>query len=87
MKQVRFTRLVISPTYGNCDAGDVIRCSDAFARHVVDDLKAAEYVQARLTTKPKAEPELVTKAPPTPTERANAAPRTHTTDRRAHRAK
>lgn len=44
---IKFKRLVISPTYGNCGPGDVVRgCSDAFARHCVEELKAAEYMDA-----------------------------------------
>lgn len=45
MARIRFTRLVISPTYGNCDLGDIIQCSEAFARHCVNDLRAAEYLE------------------------------------------
>lgn len=44
MRQVKFHQLVISPVYGNCGPGDIVRCDDLFAQHVVDDLKCAVYV-------------------------------------------
>lgn len=46
MRQVKFSRLVMSPVYGNCGPGDVVRCDDLFARHVVEELDCAVYVDA-----------------------------------------
>lgn len=45
MPRIKFDRLVISPIYGNCDTGDIVQCSDAFAKHCVNDLRAAKYVE------------------------------------------
>lgn len=46
MVRIRFSRLVISPQYGNCGPGDVVSCGESFARHCVEDLRAAEYLPA-----------------------------------------
>jgi len=46
MVRIRFKRLVISPQYGNCGPGDVVSCGESFARHCVEDLRAAEYLPA-----------------------------------------
>lgn len=45
MVVVRFKRAVYSERYDACGPGDLLRCDEAFARHVVHDLGAAEYVQ------------------------------------------
>ncbi len=60
MRRVKFHRLVMSPVYGDCGPGDLLRCDDTFARHVVDDLGAAIYVDA--VEVPVVEPEAVKKA-------------------------
>lgn len=44
MVKIRFKRLVISPRYGSCGPGDVVRCDEAFAAHCVKDLNSAEYI-------------------------------------------
>ena len=46
MVVVRFKRAVFSEQYDACAPGDILRCDEAFARHVVHNLAAAEYVQA-----------------------------------------
>lgn len=43
--RVKFKQLVVSPVYGNCGPGDVIACDSSFARHVVEDLGCAEYLE------------------------------------------
>jgi hypothetical protein len=62
MVVVRFKRVVFSHRYGSCAPGELLRCDEAFARHVVHDLAAAEYVEA---------PRLV--APPVPPKRRRSA--------------
>lgn len=44
--RIRFSRLVISPVYGNCAPGSIVACGADFARHCVEDLGAAEYLAA-----------------------------------------
>lgn len=46
MARIQFTRLVISPTYGNCGPGDIVQCSEAFARHCVEGIESAVYLDA-----------------------------------------
>ncbi len=60
MPSVRFNDLVISPTYGDCPAGSILKnCSEAFARHVVDELGKAEYLQpSAIPAAADAEPEV-----------------------------
>ncbi len=43
--RVKFKQLVVSPAYGNCGPGDVIACDPSFARHVVEELGCAEYLE------------------------------------------
>ncbi|MFC7518699.1 hypothetical protein ACFQUU_27180 [Herbaspirillum sp. GCM10030257] len=42
--KVKMTRLCVSPVFGNMGEGDVIKCDAEFAKHLVDELKVAEYV-------------------------------------------
>lgn len=51
--RVRFKQLVVSPAYGNCGPGDVVVCDPGFARHVVDDLGCAEYLEKPVAPAPK----------------------------------
>ena len=44
--RIRFQKLVISTVYGNLAPGSILACSEAFARHCVEDLGAAEYLAA-----------------------------------------
>lgn len=71
--QVRIKRLVGTSRYGWLETGDMLRTNAAYARHLVEDVAAAEYVikpekpkkQHKTTTKPatrtrKTEPEAPT---------------------------
>lgn len=46
MVRIKFTNLVISPRYGNCAPGDIVSCDESFARHCVNDLGCAVYLDA-----------------------------------------
>lgn len=43
--QVRIRGIVSTGPYGTLQTGDVLRTDAAFARHLVEDCAAAEYVQ------------------------------------------
>lgn len=43
MKEIRFTRLGSNSVLGNFQPGDVARCSDAMAEHLVREIAVAEY--------------------------------------------
>lgn len=45
MPQIKFTANGSSSVYGNFGPGDLLRCSDAEARHFVEDAQCAKYVQ------------------------------------------
>ena len=49
MRRIRFTRLLISPLYGNCGEGQILDCSESFAKHAVG-LGAAVYVDNQKET-------------------------------------
>lgn len=42
--QVKIKGMVITAKYGTLNTGDVLRTDAAFAKHLVDDCNAAEYV-------------------------------------------
>ena len=42
--QVRITGLISTTRYGNLSTGDMLRTDAAFARHLVEDCAAAEYI-------------------------------------------
>ncbi|MER2518564.1 MAG: hypothetical protein ABTR92_19570 [Candidatus Accumulibacter phosphatis] len=44
MPRVEITGLVITSTHGTLQAGDIVQTSDAFAAHLVDDCRAAKYL-------------------------------------------
>ena len=44
--QIKFTRSGSSQAFGNFGPGDLLRCSAAAARHFVNDVACAVYVQA-----------------------------------------
>ena len=43
--QVRIKGLVVTSRYGALSSGDLLRTDAAFARHLVEDCGAAEYVK------------------------------------------
>jgi hypothetical protein len=54
---IKIKGLVVTSRYGALQSGDLLRTDAAFARHLVEDCAAAEYVTAptpkRTTRKPK----------------------------------
>ena len=46
MVQIRFIRQGANSLIGGFSSGDLARVSDAFARHLVEEARVAEYVQA-----------------------------------------
>lgn len=43
--QIQFTASGSSSAFGNFAPGDILRCSEAQARHYVDEARCAKYVQ------------------------------------------
>ena len=64
--QVRITTTVVTAEYGTLSEGTILRTSDAFAKHLVEDAFAAEY----MVSAEKAKPETVE---PTDKKRAKTA--------------
>lgn len=56
--QVRIKGIVSTVKYGTLEGGDILRTDAAFAKHLVEDCSAAEYITAE-----KADVEAVPKAP------------------------
>jgi hypothetical protein len=46
MVQIKFTTFGASSAIGSFAPGDLLRCSEATARHLVDEAKCAKYVGA-----------------------------------------
>jgi hypothetical protein len=44
MKQVKIKGLVITHEFGTLNDGDIVRVSESFAKHLVEDCNAGEYV-------------------------------------------
>jgi len=42
--QIKITGMVITHRYGTLSAGDLLRTDAAFAKHLVEDCAAAEYI-------------------------------------------
>lgn len=53
MTQIRFIRGGSNTMIGNFAPGEVLRCGDALAKHFVQDVKVAEYIE---TAQPQAKP-------------------------------
>jgi hypothetical protein len=45
--RVKIKGIVVTPHYGTLSPGDELRASPAFARHLVEDCNAAEYIDAQ----------------------------------------
>lgn len=45
--EIRILKTIFSSQYGTLSHGDLLRCGDAYARHLVEDLAAAKYVQSQ----------------------------------------
>lgn len=51
--RVRIMRTAMTAQYGTLNAGDVLRTSAEFAKHLVEDCKAAEYFETPAPETPK----------------------------------
>ena len=47
MVQIRFIRQGANSLIGGFSSGDLVRVSEDFARHLVEEARVAEYVQAQ----------------------------------------
>ena len=52
MVQIRFIRQGANSLIGGFSSGDLARVSEAFARHLVEEARVAEYVQAQQKEEP-----------------------------------
>ena len=52
MVQIRFIRQGANSLIGGFSSGDLARVSEDFARHLVEEARVAEYVQAQQKDKP-----------------------------------
>ena len=50
--RVRMIKTCASPIYGNMASGDIVVCDVRFAQHLVEDIGAAEYLDAQATDMP-----------------------------------
>jgi hypothetical protein len=50
---VKIKGLVVTSRYGALSSGDLLRTDAAFAKHLVEDCAAAEYVTATVSDQPK----------------------------------
>lgn len=50
--RVRITRMAMTAQYGTLNAGTILRTSAEFAKHLVDDCEAAEYVETQAPETP-----------------------------------
>lgn len=65
--EVKITGQAITAKYGTLNSGDILRTDAAFARHLVKDCSAAEYVGAApsdASAEPESEPEIASNARP-----------------------
>lgn len=50
--QVRITGMVMTNRYGTLDSGCVLRTDAAFAKHLVEECNAAEYIEVEVPADP-----------------------------------
>ena len=56
LTKVKILVQTITPQYGVLAEGDILNTSAEFAKHLVDDCSAAEYVKAPKAAEPEPEP-------------------------------
>lgn len=54
--QVKIIGQAITSRYGTLNTGDILRTDAAFAKHLVEDCAAAEYIDAQKTEEPEVKP-------------------------------
>lgn len=55
LTHLRITRTVVTPRYGSMAPGDLLRTDAAFARHLVEDCAAAQYIHHAANHTPAAQ--------------------------------
>jgi hypothetical protein len=55
--ELEITALCSTHRYGNLAPGDILRTDAAYARHLVDEARAAKYITARPATESQAQPD------------------------------
>jgi len=50
--QIKFLVGGANSAIGGYSAGDILRCSQSFAKHLVEDVKCAKYLEIAKTEKP-----------------------------------
>lgn len=63
---VKFKTFGSNSAFGSFSPGDVLRCGDALARHLVEEARVAEYATQNASAAPAAAPEVAPEAEPTP---------------------
>lgn len=59
MVKVKFITNGANSAFGGFVAGDELRCSEAMAKHLVDDVKCAKYVETQQKIEPEDKPKPV----------------------------
>lgn len=78
MKRIKFTKYGSTNVLGNFEPGTIARCDDAFAKHLVEELRVATYLDA-----PPVPP--VVKAPEPEPVAAEPVAKAHTAPRKGRR--
>jgi hypothetical protein len=77
--QVKITGMVMTHRYGTLSTGDILRTDAAYAKHLVEDCSAAEYITAPAVTV-NTEKAPKTRAKKAPAEPVAAAPAVEATE-------
>lgn len=56
MIQVKFITSGANSAFGGFSAGDTLRCSEAMAKHLVEDIKCAKYIETAVSVEPETAP-------------------------------
>lgn len=59
--QIKFLVGGANSVCGGFVAGDILRCSEAFAKHLVEDVKCAKYIEAQKDQLKEPDPVVITK--------------------------
>lgn len=57
MVQVRFIKFGANSAFGGFAPGDMLRCSEALAKHLVEEVGCAQYAETKTEPAPAAESE------------------------------
>lgn len=56
MIQVKFIVSGANSAFGGFSPGDTLRCSEAMAKHLVDGIKCAKYIETTVAVEPESAP-------------------------------